>query len=186
MVRTNPNLMSGPFSMLVRNPRVLEFDNKKNYFDRQLHEKATGGQKLSISIRRDQVFLDSYRALFFKSVEEFRKAKLEINFKGESGIDAGGVTREWYQVLSRQMFNPDYALFSAIASDETTFHPNRTSFVNPEHLSFFKFIGRIIGKAIFDGSFLDCHFSRAVYKKFWIVRCRSRIWKPSIWNISNL
>lgn len=165
MVRTNPNLMSGPFSMLVRNPRVLEFDNKKNYFDRQLHEKATGGQKLSISIRRDQVFLDSYRALFFKSVEEFRKAKLEINFKGESGIDAGGVTREWYQVLSRQMFNPDYALFSAIASDETTFHPNRTSFVNPEHLSFFKFIGRIIGKAIFDGSFLDCHFSRAVYKK---------------------
>lgn len=165
MVRTNPNLMSGPFGMLVRNPRVLEFDNKKNYFDRQLHEKAGGGQKLSISIRRDQVFLDSYRALFFKSVEEFRKAKLEINFKGESGIDAGGVTREWYQVLSRQMFNPDYALFSAIASDETTFHPNRTSYVNPEHLSFFKFIGRIIGKAIFDGSFLDCHFSRAVYKK---------------------
>lgn len=165
MVRTNPNLMSGPFSMLVRNPRVLEFDNKKNYFDRQLHEKAAGGQKLSISIRRDQVFLDSYRALFFKSVDEFRKAKLEINFKGESGIDAGGVTREWYQVLSRQMFNPDYALFSAIASDETTFHPNRTSYVNPEHLSFFKFIGRIIGKAIFDGSFLDCHFSRAVYKK---------------------
>lgn len=165
MVRTNPNLMSGPFSMLVRNPRVLEFDNKKNYFDRQLHDKATGSQKLSISIRRDQVFLDSYRALFFKSVEEFRKAKLEINFKGESGIDAGGVTREWYQVLSRQMFNPDYALFSAIASDETTFHPNRTSFVNPEHLSFFKFIGRIIGKAIYDGSFLDCHFSRAVYKK---------------------
>lgn len=165
MVRTNPNLMSGPFSMLVRNPKVLEFDNKKNYFDRQLHDKSSGSNKMAINIRRDQVFLDSYRALFFKSVEEFRKANLEINFKGESGIDAGGVTREWYQVLSRQMFNPDYALFSAIASDETTFHPNRTSYINPEHLSFFKFIGRIIGKAIYDGCFLDCHFSRAVYKK---------------------
>ncbi|CAK7911902.1 E3 ubiquitin-protein ligase Tom1p [[Candida] anglica] len=165
MVRTNPNLMSGPFGMLVRNPRVLEFDNKKNYFDRMLHVSKNEQQKLSVSVSRDQVFLDSYRALFFKPQEEFRNSKLEITFKGEAGVDAGGVTREWYQVLSRQMFNPDYALFTPVASDETTFHPNRTSFVNPEHLSFFKFIGRIIGKAIFDGSFLDCHFSRAVYKR---------------------
>lgn len=165
MVRSNPNLMSGPFSMLVRNPKVLEFDNKKNYFDRQLHESKTENNKLTINVRRDQVFLDSYRSLFFKSVGEFRDSRLEVNFKGEAGIDAGGVTREWYQVLSRQMFNPDYALFTAVASDETTFHPNRTSFINPEHLSFFKFIGRIIGKAIYDGCFLDCHFSRAVYKK---------------------
>lgn len=165
MVRSNPNLMSGPFSMLVRNPKVLEFDNKRNYFDRQLHENNTNNNKLTINVRRDQVFLDSYRSLFFKSVDEFRNSRLEVNFKGEAGIDAGGVTREWYQVLSRQMFNPDYALFTAVSSDETTFHPNRTSYINPEHLSFFKFIGRIIGKAIFDGCFLDCHFSRAVYKK---------------------
>lgn len=165
MVRSNLNLMSGPFSMLVRNPRVLEFDNKKNYFDRQLHKLNKSSAKLIVNIRRDQVFLDSYRALFFKSVEEFRDLKLDIKFKGEAGIDAGGVTREWYQVLSRQMFNPDYALFTAVASDETTFHPNRTSYINPEHLSFFKFIGRVIGKAIHDGAFLDCHFSRAVYKK---------------------
>ncbi|CAM9018793.1 unnamed protein product [Wickerhamomyces anomalus] len=62
------------------------------------------------------------------------------------------------------MFNPDYALFLPVASDKTTFHPNRTSWVNPEHLSFFKFIGRVIGKAIYDNCFLDCHFSRDVYK----------------------
>lgn len=165
MVRTNPNLMSGPFGMLVRNPRVLEFDNKKNYFDRKLHQTKNDNHKLSINIRRDQVFLDSYRALFFKSKEEFKNSKLDINFKGEAGVDAGGITREWFQVLSRQMFNPDYALFTPVASDETTFHPNRTSYVNPEHLSFFKFIGRIIGKAIYDYCFLDCHFSRAVYKR---------------------
>ncbi|MCP8719720.1 MAG: DUF908 domain-containing protein [Asgard group archaeon] len=165
MVRSNPNLMSGPFGMLVRNPRVLEFDNKKNYFDRKLHQDKKENRKLLVSVRRDQVFLDSYRALFFKPKDEFRNAKLEINFKGEQGIDAGGVTREWYQVLSRQMFNPDYALFTPVVSDETTFHPNRTSYINPEHLSFFKFIGRIIGKAIHDNCFLDCHFSRAVYKR---------------------
>ncbi|AOA69338.1 E3 ubiquitin-protein ligase [Komagataella phaffii] len=165
MVRVNPKLMSGPFSMLVRNPRVLEFDCKKNYFDQRLHEGNEKRPKLSISVSREQVFLDSYRALFFKKVDEIKNSKLEISFKGEAGVDAGGVTREWYQVLSRQMFNPDYALFIPVASDKTTFHPNRTSYINPEHLSFFKFIGRIIGKAVYDNCFLDCHFSRAVYKR---------------------
>ncbi len=91
--------------------------------------------------------------------------KLSIRFLGEEGVDAGGVTREWFQVLSRQMFNADYALFTPVASDRTTFHPNRLSSVNPEHFIFFKFIGRIIGKALYEGRVLDCHFSRAVYKR---------------------
>jgi E3 ubiquitin-protein ligase HUWE1 len=39
------------------------------------------------------------------------------------------------------------------------------SSVNPEHLLFFKFIGRVIGKALYEGRVLDCHFSRAVYKR---------------------
>lgn len=109
--------------------------------------------------------MDSYKSLYFKSADEIKYARLNIKFRGEEGVDAGGVTREWYQVLSRQIFNPDYALFSPVASDRTTFHPNRTSWVNPEHLLFFKFIGRIIGKAIYDNKLLDCHFSRAVYKQ---------------------
>jgi E3 ubiquitin-protein ligase HUWE1 len=91
--------------------------------------------------------------------------KLSIRFHGEEGVDAGGVTREWFQSISRQMFNADYALFVPVASDRTTFHPNRLSSINPEHLMFFKFIGRIIGKALYEGRVLDCHFSRAVYKQ---------------------
>ena len=164
MIRSNPNLMSGPFSLLVKNPKSLDFDNKRYYFMTKIRGDSQDRPKLSISVRRDQVFLDSYRALFFKSNEEIRDSKLEITFKGESGVDAGGLTREWYQVLSRQMFNPDYALFLPVASDRTTFHPNRTSGINPEHLSFFKFIGMVIGKAIRDHCHLDCHFSRDVYK----------------------
>ncbi|ODV84805.1 hypothetical protein CANARDRAFT_213279 [[Candida] arabinofermentans NRRL YB-2248] len=165
MIRSNPKLMSGPFSVLIRNPKVLEFDNKRIYFDQKLHEEDGDRTAMPVNIRRDQVFLDSFRALFFKSPDDIRKAKLDIQFRGEQGVDAGGLTREWYQVLSRQMFNPDYALFTPVASDKTTFHPNRTSWVNPEHLSFFKFVGIIIGKAVYDGCMLDCHFSRAVYKR---------------------
>lgn len=166
MIRNNPKLMSGPFSVLIRNPKVLEFDNKRVYFDQKLHENDSSDnrEKLTINIRRDQVFLDSYRNMFYKPTEKVKKSLLDIKFNGEEGVDAGGVTREWYQVLSRQIFDPNYALFIPVASDKSTFHPNRTSWVNPEHLSYFKFVGMIIGKAVYDGYVLDCHFSRAVFK----------------------
>ncbi|KAF2711945.1 hypothetical protein K504DRAFT_499061 [Pleomassaria siparia CBS 279.74] len=171
LVRQNPKLMSGTFSLLVKNSKVLEFDNKRNYFSRKLHSRSSGGDRhhphppLQLAVRRDQVFLDSFKSLYFKSPEEMKFGKLSIRFHGEEGVDAGGVTREWFQVISRQMFNADYALFVPVASDRTTFHPNRLSSINPEHLMFFSFIGRIIGKALYEGRVLDCHFSRAVYKR---------------------
>ncbi|EED24438.1 ubiquitin-protein ligase (Tom1), putative [Talaromyces stipitatus ATCC 10500] len=168
LVRQNPRLMSGTFSLLVKNPKVLEFDNKRNYFTRRIHARSADVRQphppLQLSVRRDQVFLDSFKSLYFKTAEEVKYGKLNIRFHGEEGVDAGGVTREWFQVLARGMFNPNYALFIPVASDRTTFHPNRLSGVNTEHLMFFKFIGRIIGKALYEGRVLDCHFSRAVYK----------------------
>ncbi|KAF9888103.1 hypothetical protein FE257_009239 [Aspergillus nanangensis] len=168
LVRQNPRLMSGTFSLLVKNPKVLEFDNKRNYFTRRLHSRGAEPRHphppLQLSIRRDQVFLDSFKSLYFKSADELKYGKLNVRFHGEEGVDAGGVTREWFQVLARGMFNPNYALFIPVAADRTTFHPNRLSGVNSEHLMFFKFIGRIIGKALYEGRVLDCHFSRAVYK----------------------
>lgn len=169
LVRQNPRLMSGTFSLLVKNPKVLEFDNKRNYFTRRLHTRGAEARHphppLQLSVRRDQVFLDSFKSLYFKTAEEVKYGKLNVRFHGEEGVDAGGVTREWFQVLARGMFNPNYALFIPVASDRTTFHPNRLSGVNSEHLMFFKFIGRIIGKALYEGRVLDCHFSRAVYKR---------------------
>ena len=169
LVRNNPKLMSGTFSLLVKNPKVLEFDNKRNYFTRRLHSRGSETRHtqppLQLQVRRQEVFLDSFKSLYFKSGDEMKYGKLNIRFHGEEGVDAGGVTREWFQVLSRQMFNPDYALFIPVASDRTTFHPNKLSSINQEHLMFFKFIGRVIGKALYEGRALDCHFSRAVYKR---------------------
>jgi E3 ubiquitin-protein ligase HUWE1 len=169
LVRHTPKLMSGTFSLLVKNPKVLEFDNKRNYFTRSIHNRNSQTRQsfppLQLSVRREQVFHDSFKSLYFKSGDEMKFGKLSIRFHGEEGVDAGGVTREWFQVLSRQMFDPGYALFIPVSSDRTTFHPNHMSGVNPEHLSFFKFIGRVIGKALYEGRVLDCHFSRAVYKR---------------------
>ncbi|KAI1869310.1 uncharacterized protein JN550_005940 [Neoarthrinium moseri] len=170
LVRNNPSLMKGTFQNLVKNPKVLEFDNKRNWFNRSVHNRnqIRDGRtfpSLQLSVRRDQVFHDSFKSLYFKSGDEMKFGKLNIRFHGEEGVDAGGVTREWFQVLSRQMFDPNYALFVPVSSDRTTFHPNKLSGINDEHLMFFKFIGRVIGKALYEGRVLDCYFSRAVYKR---------------------
>ena len=46
------------------------------------------------------------------------------------GVDAGGVTREWLQMLSREIFNPNYALFKKSAIDQATFQPDPNSYIN--------------------------------------------------------
>ena len=168
MVRNNPSLMSGSFSLLVNNPRVLDFDNKRNYFNQQLHRRPHGREHhsaLQLNVRRARVFEDSYQYLQRKTGEQIKYGKLSVRFYDEEGVDAGGVTREWFQILARQMFNPNYALFQPCAADRLTYQPNRASAVNPEHLSFFKFVGRVIGKAIFDGRLLDAYFARSLYRQ---------------------
>ena len=37
--------------------------------------------------------------------------RLWIEFEGEQGLDYGGVAREWFYLLSKEMFNPYYGLF---------------------------------------------------------------------------
>jgi E3 ubiquitin-protein ligase HUWE1 len=64
-----------------------------------------------------------------------------------------------YMILSREIFNPNYVLFTA-AADGATFQPNPLSMINNNHLDYFKFVGRVIGKAICDGQLMDAHFTR--------------------------
>ncbi|TCD71204.1 hypothetical protein EIP91_011682 [Steccherinum ochraceum] len=168
MVRNNPSLMSGSFSLLVHNPRVLDFDNKRNYFSQQVHKRPHTREHystLQLNVRRQRVFEDSFQYLQRKTGEQIKYGKLSIRFYDEEGVDAGGVTREWFQILARQMFDPNYALFQPCAADRLTYQPNRASNVNPEHLSFFKFVGRVIGKAIYDGRLLDAYFARSLYRQ---------------------
>ncbi|TPX56315.1 hypothetical protein SpCBS45565_g08434 [Spizellomyces sp. 'palustris'] len=166
MVRNSPSLMSGSFSLLVQNPKILEFDNKRTYFNQQLHKRTSRDHygSLQINVRRQYVFEDSYHQLQGRSGDEIKFSKLNVRFYDEEGVDAGGVTREWFSVLARQMFNPDYALFRPSAVDKVTYQPNRLSYINPDHLLYFKFVGRIIGKAIYDGRLLDAYFTRSFYK----------------------
>ncbi|KAL0569802.1 E3 ubiquitin-protein ligase tom1 [Marasmius crinis-equi] len=168
MVRNNPSLMSGSFSLLVHNPRVLDFDNKRNFFTQQLHRRPHAREHhgtIQLNVRRARVFEDSFQQFQRKTGDQIKYGKLSIRFYEEEGVDAGGLTREWFQILARQMFDPNNALFQPCAADKLTYQPNRRSYVNPEHLSFFKFVGRVIGKAIYDGRLLDAYFARSLYRQ---------------------
>ena len=83
--------------------------------------------------------------------------------QGEEGVDGGGLTREWLSLLTREIFRPSYALFLP-AADGLTFQPNPNSGANPEHLEYFCFVGKVVGKAVLDGQLLDVHFTRPIYK----------------------
>uniref|UniRef100_UPI0039804973 hypothetical protein n=1 Tax=Salmonella sp. s51228 TaxID=3159652 RepID=UPI0039804973 len=85
-------------------------------------------------------------------------------FKDEDGQDAGGLLREWYLIISREIFNPNYALFTTTPGDKVTYVPNSCSYINENHLEYFKFVGRLIAKAIYDNKLLDCYFGRSFYK----------------------
>ncbi|XP_072344004.1 E3 ubiquitin-protein ligase HUWE1 isoform X9 [Scyliorhinus torazame] len=163
--QSTTHLADGPFAVLVDYIRILDFDVKRKYFRQELERLDEGIRKedLAVHVRRDHVFEDSYRELHRKSPEEM-KNRLYIVFEGEEGQDAGGLLREWYMIISREMFNPMYALFRTSPGDRVTYTINPSSHCNPNHLSYFKFVGRIVAKAVYDNRLLECYFTRSFYK----------------------
>ncbi|XP_043193769.1 E3 ubiquitin-protein ligase SMURF2-like isoform X2 [Amphibalanus amphitrite] len=116
-----------------------------------------------LEVSRDEVFEESYRLVMKKTPKELRK-RLMVKFRGEEGLDYGGVAREWLYLLSHEMLNPYYGLFQYSRDDIYTLQINPNSEVNPEHLSYFHFVGRVIGMAIFHGHYIDGGFTMPFYK----------------------
>nr|XP_011461878.1 PREDICTED: E3 ubiquitin-protein ligase UPL1 isoform X1 [Fragaria vesca subsp. vesca] len=163
-IRQNPGLLEKSLSMMLKAPRLIDFDNKRAYFRsriRQQHEQHLSGP-LRISVRRAYVLEDSYNQLRMRPNQDM-KGRLNVQFQGEEGIDAGGLTREWYQLLSRVIFDKGALLFTTVGNN-ATFQPNPNSVYQTEHLSYFKFVGRVVAKAVFDGQLLDVYFTRSFYK----------------------
>jgi len=165
LVRLNNTLLQRSFKSLIKYPQYLEFDNKRAYFRAKLRENdgrehmRYGGVR--IAVNRSNVFFESYQALKPLAAAEL-KGRLTVHFHGEEGIDAGGVLRDWYDTISQEIFNPNYALFTQAA--DSCFQPNKLSSCNPDHLDYFRFCGRVIAKAIYDGCLMDAHFTRSFYK----------------------
>ncbi|KAL6936070.1 NEDD4 E3 ubiquitin-protein ligase [Hanseniaspora opuntiae] len=139
-----------------------DFRRKVVYFRSQPALRILPGQ-CSIKVKRSNIFEDAYQEIMRQSPEDLKK-RLMIEFDGEEGVDYGGVSREFFFLLSHEMFNPVYCLFEYSSHDNYTIQINPNSGVNPEHLNYFKFIGRVVGLGVYHRRFLDAFFIGAFYK----------------------
>ncbi|CAO0794161.1 unnamed protein product [Mucor circinelloides] len=139
-----------------------DFRRKLIYFRSQPALRPVPGQ-CHIKVRRDHIFEDAY-AEVMRQVPADLKKRLMIKFEGEDGLDYGGLSREFFFLLSHEMFNPFYCLFEYSAHDNYTLQINPHSGINPEHLNYFRFIGRVVGLAIFHRRFLDAFFIVSLYR----------------------
>lgn len=85
--------------------------------------------------------------------------------RGEEGLDYGGVSREWFFLLSHEVLNPMYCLFEYANKNNYSLQINPASYVNPDHLQYFKFIGRFIAIALFHSKFIYSGFTMPFYKR---------------------
>jgi hypothetical protein len=109
------------------------------------------------------------------------RKQLKVQFVGEDAVDEGGVQKEFFQLLVREMFDEKYgkcrcgcdvnrnsylALGMFIWSEETgrCWFPRNLN-VDEDVLKEYKLIGRLIGLAIYNAVMLDIHLPMALYKK---------------------
>merc|ERR1712071_571015 len=80
--------------------------------------------------------------------------------------DAGGLAREWFQLVTEEIFDADMGLWQSSAGNQMSMQINPASEIScPEdHLNYFRFLGRVMGKALFDRQLVAGHMVRYIYK----------------------
>lgn len=118
---------------------------------------------LKLKVRRDHIIDDALIELEMLAMDNPNdlKKQLVVEFEGEQGIDEGGVSKEFFQLVVEEIFKPDFAMFTL--NQETSTHWfNPTSFESDGQ---FTLIGIVLGLAIYNNIILDVHFPSVVYRK---------------------
>ena len=157
-------------------PQVVCFDRRAEVFftvlskDRDSRSGARQpGRGLGIRIRRDWIFEDSLRA--FTGIasssrqgrggslkDRFQVEFIDENGRPEPGIDGGGVFKEYMDTLARRAFDPQFGLFKE--TDQRHLYPNPSSVSSSsKHISHFEFLGRVLGKAMYEGILIEPRFA---------------------------
>lgn len=131
---------------------------------RYLCQSAVLQGHVKINVSRNTLFEDSFHQIMRLQSPELRK-RLYIIFRGEEGLDYGGVAREWFFMLSHEVLNPMYCLFEYANKNNYSLQINPASSVNPDHLHYFRFVGRFLAMALYHGKFIYSGFTMPFYKR---------------------
>lgn len=89
--------------------RQMEVKAREAFFTSILNHRAIS-QYLVLKVRRECLVEDSLRSVsevVGAGQEEIKKG-LRIEFLGEEGVDAGGLRKEWFLLLVREIFDPHH------------------------------------------------------------------------------
>ncbi|XP_056147607.1 probable E3 ubiquitin-protein ligase HECTD2 [Lampris incognitus] len=114
---------------------------------------------LNIKVRRAQLLSDSLDELTRKRCD--LKKKLKVTFVGEAGLDMGGLTKEWFLLLVRQIFHTDYGMFTYLKDSGCHWFSSWKC----DNYSEFQLVGTLMGLAVYNSIALDIHFPLYCYRK---------------------
>ncbi|XP_054016952.1 E3 ubiquitin-protein ligase HECW1 isoform X6 [Dryobates pubescens] len=154
-------------------PYRRDFEAKLRNFYRKLEAKGygQGPGKIKLIIRREHLLEGTFNQVMAYSRKELQRNKLYVTFVGEEGLDYSGPSREFFFLLSQELFNPYYGLFEYSANDTYTVQISPMSAFVENHLEWFRFSGRILGLALIHQYLLDAFFTRPFYKALLRLPC---------------
>ncbi|CAL1527790.1 unnamed protein product, partial [Lymnaea stagnalis] len=130
------------------------FNDKRDFFNREIqsfHDRRSHSTLL-LKVERSNLLRSSYKVTKPLNVCDWCR-RFEITFVGEQGLDWGGVSREWFELLCKELFDPSCSqLFTRFTDNpQGLVHPN------PKHppdkkVKLYEFAGKIVGKCLIESS----------------------------------
>ncbi|XP_064392283.1 ubiquitin-protein ligase E3B-like isoform X2 [Halichondria panicea] len=158
-------------NLLKYMPFCVPFKNRIDVFMESINadkeclgllEKSHRRPATYITIRRGRVLEGGYDQLSSQPVTAI-KGTIRVKFVNEqgldeAGIDEAGVFKEFLEEFISVAFDPSLGLFKISSSG--LLYPSPSSSVQENHLALFEFIGRILGKAVYEGIVVDVQFAQ--------------------------
>ncbi|CAN0300286.1 unnamed protein product, partial [Discosporangium mesarthrocarpum] len=115
-------------------------------------------------VHRDDLLEDSFTQVHAMNTGELRRW-LRVQFVGEPGVDAGGLEREWFLLVTRALFDPSAGLFAPQRNGAFSINP-ASGVANEMHLEYFRFTGRVLGKVLMEHTVAPYNLSLPLLKHF--------------------
>lgn len=125
-------------------------------------------------VSRKNIVEDALTYLVKKKAQKNLKKTLKVTFKGEQGIDEGGLTKEFFQLICQQLFDLKYGMFENKNDSFLWFKLGSIS----SNLNY-ELIGIMLGLALYNKTLLDLHFPKVLYKKLVLDALKHRGLSPT-------
>lgn len=112
-----------------------------------------------IVVSRESILEDSLKAIQNLSDFEMR-CEFQIQFKGENAMDAGGLMKEWVNLLIKSLFSEEMGLFTRTKTDQVSYILT----TNNTYTELFYFTGKLLAKAIYENIPINCPLCKTVFK----------------------